>query len=132
MHITYTVPIAFWYAELVSRTDQSSVEKFCRYKFGRWRRRKRGRISKKLNTTNREAHLIALGEEFVFEEADLWLLETRSKDHDVALDLNTEHTIRQRPRSRSHPKRTSLSSFPSPGLSSLPRTFTRTPSPVSL
>lgn len=32
---SYTVPIAFMYAEFVINIDQSSVEKFCRYKFGR-------------------------------------------------------------------------------------------------
>ena len=32
---TYTVPIAFLYAELVHSTDQSATEKFCKYRFGR-------------------------------------------------------------------------------------------------
>lgn len=32
------LPMAFMYAELVMRTVQSSVEKFCKYKLGRYHR----------------------------------------------------------------------------------------------
>ncbi|KAJ8469941.1 hypothetical protein ONZ51_g8652 [Trametes cubensis] len=90
---TYTVPMAFWYAEFVMSTDQSSVEKFCRYRFGRcaddpsWTSANQVSPRRRYCLRVESTYVVALREQVVLEETERRFLEAGRQHDDVPVVL---------------------------------------------
>ena len=122
-------PIAFWYAELVMRTDQSSVENVWRYRLGRCRCFMNAGHNDENEGARDETYVVAVGEQVLLQEVDTGLLEPGCENDNISVKL----CLRFSGGSKVHFKdgRTSSFSPGSPGLLFLPRTETSTPRAVS-